>query len=333
MTKARPIRVLITDDSDFFCSFLEKGLTAAGFEVVGTARNPYDARDKILTLSPDVLTLDVEMPRMNGLSFLKRLIPQYPIPCVVVSSAKVTSADVIGAGGADFLPKPKDGENTSAFFAELTRKLIRAAGTAPARTGFAPTAKSKSERKHNIIAIGASTGGTDAIEEVIKGLPEDIPPIVIVQHMPPVFTQMYAQRLNKSCKFEVREAVDGDTLHNGLCLVAAGDKHMRLAKKADGYYVKCAAGEKVSGHCPSVDVLFESVAEAAGADALGVILTGMGSDGACGMKLMRDRGAYTIGQDEKSCVVYGMPMEAFKLGGVCEQQPLSSIGGAILKNL
>lgn len=151
--------------------------------------------------------------------------------------------------------------------------------------------------------------------------------------MPPVFTQMYAQRLNKSCKFEVREAVDGDTLHNGLCLVAAGDKHMRLAKKADGYYVKCAAGEKVSGHCPSVDVLFESVAEAAGADALGVILTGMGSDGACGMKLMRDKGAYTIGQDEKSCVVYGMPMEAFKLGGVCEQQPLSSIGGAILKNL
>ncbi|MCI5752892.1 MAG: chemotaxis response regulator protein-glutamate methylesterase [Oscillospiraceae bacterium] len=332
MTKTRPIRVLITDDSEFFCSFLEKGLTAAGFDVVGTAHNPYDARDKILELTPDVLTLDVEMPRMNGISFLKKLIPQYPIPCVVVSSAKVSCAEVIKAGGADFLTKPADGENTSAFFAELTRKLIRAANVVPARSSYAP-AKPKSERKHNIIAIGASTGGTDAIEEVLMGLPEDIPPIVIVQHMPPVFTQMYAQRLNKSCKFEVREAVDGDTLHNGLCLVAAGDKHMRLAKKADGYFVKCAPGEKVSGHCPSVDVLFESVAGAAGADALGVILTGMGSDGACGMKLMRDNGAYTIGQDEKSCVVYGMPMEAFKLGGVCEQQPLSAISGAILKNL
>lgn len=328
MTKARPIRVLITDDSDFFCSFLEKGLTAAGFEVVGKAQDPYEARDLILQLDPDVLTLDVEMPRMNGISFLRRLIPQYPIPCVVVSSAKVDYAEVIRAGGADFLPKPREGDNINLFFVSLTNKLIRAA-----KQGAAPTTVTPKEKKHDIIAIGASTGGTDAIETVLRGLPADIPPIVIVQHMPPVFTQMYAQRLNKGCKFEVREAADGDRLHSGLCLVAAGDKHMRLKHRADGYYVECAAGEKVSGHCPSVDVLFESVAKAAGENALGVILTGMGADGACGMKLMRDSGAYTIGQDEKSCVVYGMPMEAYKLGGVCEQQPLDNISAAILRNL
>lgn len=329
MTMERPIKVLITDDSEFFCSFLEKGLSAAGFEIVGKAQNPYEARDKILELDPDVLTLDVEMPRMDGISFLKKLIPQYPIPCVVISSAKVSTAEVIQAGGADFLPKPAEGDNTSRFFADLTGKLIRAANKKTSQNAF----PAKRERKHDIIAIGASTGGTDAIEDVIRGLPSDIPPIVIVQHMPPVFTQMYAQRLDKSCKFEVREAVDGDKLRDGLCLVAAGDKHMRLKRRADGYYVECAPGEKVSGHCPSVDVLFESVAKTAGDKALGVILTGMGADGACGMKLMRDKGAYTIGQDEKSCVVYGMPMEAFKLGGVCEQQPLSSICAAILRNL
>lgn len=335
MTKVRPIRVLIVDDSDFFCSLLEKGLKSAGFDVVGKAQNPYEARDKILELEPDVMTLDIEMPRMDGLKFLKRLIPQYPIPVVVVSSEKVTLQSVLNVGGADFLPKPAKGDNTSRFIESLAAKLIKASKkkmpAPPPQPPIQPPPAGK--RKHNLIAIGASTGGTDAIEAVIKRLPAQIPPIVIVQHMPPGFTFMYAERLNKSCAVEVREAKDGDKLHDGLCLIAAGDKHMRLKKNGMGYFVECAPGEKVSGHCPSVDVLFESVAKTAGANALGVILTGMGADGACGMKLMRDNGAYTIGQDEKSCVVYGMPMEAFKMGGVCEQQPLLEISRAILRNL
>ena len=335
MTKVRPIRVLIVDDSDFFCSILEKGLKSAGFDVVGKAKNPYEARDKILELEPDVMTLDIEMPRMDGLKFLKRLIPQYPIPVVVVSSEKVTLQSVLEVGGADFLPKPAKGDDTSRFIESLVIKLIKASKkkmpVPPAQPPIQPPPMGK--RKHNIIAIGASTGGTDAIEAVINRLPAQVPPIVIVQHMPPGFTFMYAERLNKSCTIEVREAKDGDKLHDGLSLIAAGDKHMRLKKNGMGYFVECAPGEKVSGHCPSVDVLFESVAKTAGANALGVILTGMGADGACGMKLMRDSGAYTIGQDEKSCVVYGMPMEAFKMGGVCEQQPLLEISRAILRNL
>lgn len=338
MTKVRPIRVLIVDDSEFFCTLLENGLKSAGFDVVGKAQNPYDARDKILELEPDVMTLDIEMPRMDGLKFLKRLIPQYPIPVVVVSSEKVTLKSVLDVGGADFLPKPAKGENTTHFIESLVQKLIKASKkqmpVSPQQVAAAqPIAPPAGKRRHNLIAIGASTGGTDAIEAVVRRLPAQVPPIVIVQHMPPGFTFMYAERLNKCCAVEVREAKDGDRLHDGLCLIAAGDKHMRLKKSGMGYYVECAAGEKVSGHCPSVDVLFESVAQTAGANALGVILTGMGADGACGMKLMRDSGAYTIGQDEDSCVVYGMPMEAYKLGGVCEQQPLLEISRAILRNL
>ena len=181
-----------------------------------------------------------------------------------------------------------------------------------------------------IIALGASTGGTDALESVLKEFPEDCPPIVIVQHMPPVFTKMYAERLDKSCRMHVIEASDGDRLKQGLCIIAAGDKHMRLKKDVNGYYVSCAEGPKVSGHCPSVDVLFESVAEAAGKDAVAAILTGMGADGAKGMKKLHDSGAYTIGQDKDSCVVYGMPMEAYNLGAVDEQLPLDRIGQALL---
>ncbi len=333
MTKVRPIRVLIVDDSDFFCSLLEKGLSAAGFDVVGKAQNPYEARDKILELEPDVLTLDIEMPRMDGIKFLKRLIPQYPIPVVVVSSEKVTLRSVLDAGGADFLAKPAKGENSAQFISKLVQKLIRASKKQIVAPGGSAVLPVPTSRRHNLIAIGASTGGTDAIEAVVKRLPAQVPPIVIVQHMPPGFTYMYAERLNKSCTVEVHEAKDGDKLRDGLCLIAPGDKQMRLKKTGMGYFVECAPGEKVSGHCPSVDVLFESVAKVAGANALGVILTGMGADGACGMKLMRDSGAYTIGQDEESCVVYGMPMEAYKLGAVCEQQPLLEISAAILRNL
>lgn len=359
MAANKKIKVLVVDDSVFFRTTLERELAKApNIEVVGTACDPYDARDKILSLEPDVLTLDVEMPRMDGIKFLTRLIPQYPIPVVVVSSANVSVFDAVNAGAVDFMAKPFPGEDMTEFITKLCMK-INVAATATVKSGTPVTANVPSgqpvrhsdiapsvrggfsaapsrvsmgvSNRKNLIALGASTGGTDALERVLLDLPADCPPIVIVQHMPPVFTKMYAERLDRNCKMKVKEAEDGDRLVRGLCLVAEGDKHMRLQRDSRGYFVSCAHGEKVSGHCPSVDVLFDSVAEVAGKDAVAAILTGMGADGARGMKKMRDRGAYTIGQNRETCVVYGMPMEAYEMGGVCEQQPLNRIGDAILR--
>lgn len=335
----RITKVLIVDDSAFFCAALEKELSKfPKIKVVGTAGDPYEARDKILQLRPDILTLDVEMPKMDGIKFLRKLIPQYPIPCVVVTSIKEYEEDALKAGAVDFVTKPRDGETLESFASRLAAKLTAAAKVRVVPKRAAPVRRNVTARKpvqtgifsDRIIALGASTGGTDALECVLKEFPEDCPPIVIVQHMPPVFTKMYAERLDKSCRMHVIEASDGDRLKQGLCIIAAGDKHMRLKKDADGYYVSCAEGPKVSGHCPSVDVLFESVAEAAGKDAVAAILTGMGADGAKGMKKLHDSGAYTIGQDKDSCVVYGMPMEAYNLGAVDEQLPLDRIGQALL---
>lgn len=335
----RITKVLIVDDSAFFCAALEKELSKfPKIKVVGTAGNPYEARDKILQLRPDILTLDVEMPKMDGIKFLRKLIPQYPIPCVVVTSIKEYEEEALKAGAVDFVTKPSDGETLESFASRLAAKLTAAAKVRVVPKKAVTVRRNITARKpvqtgifsDRIIALGASTGGTDALESVLKEFPEDCPPIVIVQHMPPVFTKMYAERLDKSCRMHVIEASDGDRLKQGLCIIAAGDKHMRLKKDVNGYYVSCAEGPKVSGHCPSVDVLFESVAEAAGKDAVAAILTGMGADGAKGMKKLHDSGAYTIGQDKDSCVVYGMPMEAYNLGAVDEQLPLDRIGQALL---
>lgn len=334
----RKIRVLVVDDSLVFRELLAKGISTDPFiEVVGTAVDPYQARDKILELEPDVMTLDVEMPRMNGIEFLKRLIPQYPMPVVVVSAVNGIVFDAMKAGAVDFVTKPDlhAGKGMQSFIKELIFK-IKIASTAKVGdtrkspdnetiTGRLPITKNQNA----IIAIGASTGGTEAIFDIIKRFPKEIPGIVIVQHMPPVFTKLYAERLNNSCAVEVKEAQSRDKVIPGRVLIAPGDYHMSIKKSGSDYVVDCFTGAKVNGHCPSVDVLFESVAEHVGKDAIGVILTGMGYDGAKGLLAMRQKGARTIGQDERSCVVYGMPKVAYDIGAVERQAPLERIADLV----
>ncbi|MEG2074440.1 MAG: chemotaxis response regulator protein-glutamate methylesterase, partial [Angelakisella sp.] len=332
MSELRKIRVLIVDDSVLFRETLGKKLSEdAHIEVVGTAIDAIDAMDKIKQLNPDVVTLDVEMPKTNGIEFLKTLMPVHPVPVVVVSSLPINALDALDAGAVDFVKKPliKSPADFNNFMNEL---LVKVKIASTAKVGQKPVLHTPSpiglptrlinSNSDIVIAIGASTGGTEAILSVIKDLPATTPGIVIVQHMPPVFTKMYAQRLDKICQMSVKEAEPGDRVERGKVIIGAGEYHLRLAKDSRGYYVKSEMGEKVSGHCPSVDVLFDSVATVAGKKALGVILTGMGSDGAKGMLKMRQNGAYTIGQDKESCVVYGMPMVAFNIGGVVKQASL-----------
>ncbi|WP_378955267.1 chemotaxis response regulator protein-glutamate methylesterase [Pelosinus sp. sgz500959] len=328
------IKVLVIDDSLLFRETVARGLANdRGIEVVGTANDVFIARDKILDLEPDVLTLDVEMPRMNGIEFLKRLMPQYPLPVVMVSSISHHVFDALDAGAVDFVTKPdmKGQRSLDSFINELIIKIKIAS---MAKVGHLKkdyvaeqlTGNIDSRNTNMVIAIGASTGGTEAIYEVIHALPRDMPGIVVVQHMPPVFTAMYAQRLNNSCRMEVKEAQSGDIITPGKVLIApGGDYHMRINRKGNSYIVECIKGEKTNGHCPSVDVLFNSVAEKAGANAIGVILTGMGYDGAKGLLKMRKAGAMTIGQDEQSSVVYGMPKVAYDIGAVGKQVTLKNI--------
>lgn len=338
MRTQKKIKVLIVDDSLMFREVIAKNIALdSAIEVVGTAEDPYMARDKIIELQPDVMTLDVEMPKMNGIEFLKRLMPQYPIPVVVVSSVSSNVFEALSAGALDFVTKSdisgRSGLNS--FLNELIIK-IKIASTAKVghfkneRRSYSKIQTINNKIKNCVIAIGASTGGTEAIYSVIKSLPADMPGIVIVQHMPPVFTKMYAERLNNSCMLEVKEAKDGDVVKGGRVLIAPGGYHMELKKDLNSYFVKCYKGERVNGQCPSVDVLFNSAAVSAGRNAIGVILTGMGSDGAKGLLNMKKCGAYTIGQDEKTCIVYGMPMVAFDIGAVIKQMPLDKIPGAIL---
>jgi len=272
----------------------------SGIEVVGKASDPFEARDLIVELEPDVLTLDVEMPRMNGIEFLKLLMPQYPLPVVVVSSLSTNVFDALNAGAVDFVTKPaaKTSRDMATFMQELIVKIKIAsmAKVGHMKRTLAPERITASRSSVNtIIAIGASTGGTEATLQVLKAFPPDMPATVIVQHMPPVFTRMYAERLNNTCLMEVREAQDGDTVSQGRVLIAPGDRQMKLVMEKGVYRVRCFEGEKVSGHCPSVDVLFDSVAETAKKHAIGVILTGMGADGAKGMQNMHKAGAYTVG--------------------------------------
>lgn len=340
---AKKIRVLIVDDSMVFREMLTRGIAGdPAIEVVGTASDPYMASDKIVELEPDVLTLDVEMPRMNGIEFLRRLMPQYPLPVVMISALNDTAAvfEALQAGAVDFVCKPDINQNSSlnAFINELIIK-IKIASIAKVDRGKNQHVRKQSSNavggssRIKLIAIGASTGGTEAINSLIRGLPADIPGVVIVQHMPPVFTRMFAERLNEGGALEVREAQDGDRIYPGLVLIAPGNYQMTVYQAGGGYAVKCRQGEKVNGHCPSVDVLFNSVAEQCGANTAGIILTGMGYDGAKGLLAMRQKGARTIGQDEISSVVYGMPKVAFNIGAVEQQAPLDKIPGLLCSML
>jgi Chemotaxis response regulator containing a CheY-like receiver domain and a methylesterase domain len=332
----RKIRVLVVDDSMLFREAISKGISKdPRIEVVGKATDPYDARDKLLELHPDVMTCDVEMPRLNGVEFVRRLLPQYKIPIIVVSSVSDIVFDAMDAGAVDFLSKP-DTRIPNAFENFINELILKIKGAANVNlsANMAQLTRSNmnklAEKKlipnsSRLIAIGASTGGTEAVYGILKVLPKTVPGIVVVQHIPPVFSRMFAERLNMQTEFNVKEAQTGDVIESGCVLIAPGDKHLKVRRAGDKYIVELIQGNKVSGHCPSVDVLFESVAKVAGKNAVGVILTGMGQDGATGLMSMRRAGARTIGQDKESSVVYGMPKVAFDIGAVEKQVSLSNI--------
>ncbi|HQU86590.1 MAG TPA: chemotaxis response regulator protein-glutamate methylesterase [Pyrinomonadaceae bacterium] len=337
------IRVLVVDDSAVVRRVISDELSKfEDIEVVGGAIDPFMAREKIAQLRPDVLTLDIEMPRMDGLSFLDKLMKHYPIPVVVVSSlAPENSQNALRAlelGAIDIVSKP--GSQFSA--PNVQKELVRAIRTAARAKVFArkdsvndKTVKFKPqlETTHKIIAIGASTGGTQAVEKVLTQFPANSPGTIIVQHMPAGFTASFADRLNKVCKIEVREARNGDSVAPGVALVAPGNYHMLLQRSGASYSVVLKNGPAVHFQRPSVDVMFQSVARNAGKNAVGVILTGMGADGATGMLQMHETGAKTIAQDEDSCVVFGMPKEAIKVGAVDEIMPLQQIPQGIFQLL
>lgn len=331
----QPIKVLVVEDSIVFRELLVQNLSKdPAIKVVATARDPFEARDLILAHKPDVMTLDVELPRMNGIDFLRKLIPQYPLPVVVISSLSDKVFDALNAGAVDFVAKPAVSSRTQLedFIKNELLVKIKIASTAKI-SNIKKTVMMQQEQSHPtvaqsnvVVAIGASTGGTEAIFSVVKEFGTDIPGIVCVQHMPPKFTEMYAKRLNDQCRIQVKEAETGDRVLPGHMLIApGGDRHMRLVKVNGAYQVEVKAGPRVNGHCPSVEVLFESVAKVAGANALGIILTGMGGDGAKGLLAMRRAGARTIGQDESTCVVYGMPKVAYDIGAVEYQEKLNDI--------
>ncbi len=344
----KKIRVLVVDDSIVARKLIMDGLAKSPrIEVAGYAINARDAENKVKQLNPDVMTCDVQMPGMTGIEFLKKLLPEYPLPVVLASSLNLKVFDALHAGAVGFVRKPDDVQSREAFISSLTEAVIEASSAKVRRP--APAAKPELHElasvpavaaplgglKHPyIVGLGASTGGTEATLEVMKRLPADIPPMVIVQHMPPGFTKMYAERLDRLCRMEVREAQNGDRLAPGLALVAPADLQCRINRTAAGeYYVSCTPGEKVSGHRPSVDALFLSMAENVRCKMIGIIMTGMGSDGAEGLLRMRQRGAYTIGQDKESSVVYGMPGVAYERGAVCEQASCERVASVLLRSL
>lgn len=336
---SKKIKVLVVDDSIVFREIIAKGISAnPAIEVVGKAADPFEARDLILEFEPDVMTCDVEMPKMNGIEFIRRLLPQYVIPIIVVSSISESIFEAMEAGAVDFVTKPnaKSNDELQTFIRELVEKIIV--------TSYAkviPEHKNRENQFQNnrrissnkIIAIGASTGGTEALSKLLAQLPPTIPGILIVQHIPPIFSKMFAERLNKQISLQVKEAQSGDIVEMGKVFIAPGDQHMKVKKIAGKYKLEVFSGEKVNGHCPSVDILFDSIAQEAGKQAIGILLTGMGYDGARGLLSMRKRGAITLGQDEKSCVVYGMPKVAYDIGAVDKQVSLSKIPETLLDML
>lgn len=345
----KKIKVLIVDDSALMRKILTTLLSQdRTIEVIGTAADPYVARQKLKTLAPDVLTLDVEMPKMDGLTFLEKLMTGHPLPVVMVSSLTEqgceTTLRALELGAVDFFTKPK--LDMQVGMDEQARDLInKVKAAAQARMQRRPCngtavdsprprllSSAMIKTTDTIIAIGASTGGTEALREVLEVLPPNTPPIVITQHMPEKFTKSFADRLNQTCQLAVKEAEDGDSVLPGHALIAPGNYHMTLARSGARYVVRLNQDPPVNRHRPSVDVMFDSVAHCAGGNSVGVILTGMGGDGAAGLLQMHQAGAYTMAQDEASCVVFGMPKEAIKLGGVDLTLPLQDVPAALLSS-
>ena len=346
------IRVLIVDDSALMRQLLTTIFSSdPALEVVGTAPDPIAAEAKLASLQPHVMTLDVEMPKMDGLAFLEKLMRTRPMPVLMVSSLTERGCDVtlraLELGAVDFVTKPKIdvSRGTTDRAAELIAK-VKAAAAARVRTpgnraaaarvasapSVAPRAAVRFRTTQRIIVIGSSTGGTEALREILMALPADAPPIAIVQHMPPVFTRQFAQRLDKLCRVRVKEAEHGDALVQGHVLIApGGEHHLQIARSGANYQVELLSGPPRDHHRPSVDVMFESCARTAGANATGAILTGMGADGASGLLMMRRAGASTIAQDESTCVVFGMPKEAIACGAVEQVLPLDHIAAALLR--
>ena len=342
MELGKKIRVLVVDDSALARNLIIQGLSAhPRIEIVGYAINTLDAKQKIPRLKPDVVTMDVEMPGQSGIDFLKEYLPNNPVPVILCSSLNLKVFDALNAGAVDFVRKPDVQESKEVFITNLTQKVLVASmarpRSAPLRSPSiavdTPSLGGGLALDRVLVGLGASTGGTEATLEVMRRLPADIPPMVIVQHMPKGFTQMYADRLNRICKMEVREAKNGDELRRGLALVAPADLQCRVVRIGDKYTVSCSQGEKVSGHRPSVDALFHSMAEVVRCKMVGIIMTGMGQDGAAGLLEMRRKGAYTIGQDKESSVVYGMPMVANDIGAVCVQASCENVANVLLRHL
>ncbi|MFP3927518.1 MAG: chemotaxis response regulator protein-glutamate methylesterase [Desulfobacteraceae bacterium] len=322
------IRVLVVDDSAIVRKVLSEELSREkGIEVIGTAPDPFIARDKIVRLKPDVITLDIEMPRMDGLTFLKKLMKYYPLPVIIVSSLTreggKLAMEALSLGALEVISKPSASYSVGDMSVQLAEK-IRAVSSVNVRAKMdvvrepeaapvvSPEVKALSATTNKIIAIGASTGGTEAIKTVLMALPPNSPGTIVVQHMPAKFTTSFAERLDSLCSIRVKEAEDGDSVVNGQALIAPGNYHMLLRRSGARYYVQVKSGPMVHHQRPSVDVLFKSVADYAGANAVGIILTGMGSDGAEGLLKMKQAGSGTIAQDERTCVVFGMPKEAIK---------------------
>ena len=345
MTDGKPIRVLVVDDSAIVRRVLKNTLDAEpDITVVGVAPDPYVARDKIVKLQPDVLTLDIEMPRMDGLTFLKKLMHYHPLPVIVISSIGNSSCEMameaMRSGAVEVLAKPSGPYSVGELRMALALKIRAAArarlpkrNVSVARPEEPPRGPLKTNgfRAGTIIAIGASTGGTEALEVILRQLPAEVPAILVVQHIPAGFSRALATRLDQCCRMEVKEAVHGDYVVPGRVLIAPGDQHMMLRRGEGVFRVSVKNGPRVCYQRPSVDVLFESVSETAGARVVGVMLTGMGSDGASGMLKMKQAGAHNIAQDEASCVVFGMPREAIRAGAVAEVLPLDRIAARMLQ--
>ena len=340
----RTVKVLVVDDSAVVRQILSDGLAGdPEIEVVGVAGDAYRARELILSRRPDVLTLDVEMPRMDGLQFLKKLMPQYPLPVVMVSSltgpgaAATLEALEYGAVEAVAKPSTKLREGLGAMMDDLCQKVKAASLVDVSRwrndrtwSPVSSPAAALSESTDKVVAVGASTGGTVALRSLLTGLPADMAGTVVVQHMPALFTKLFAEKLNRDCQVQVKEAEDGDRVGQGRVLVAPGGLQTSVVRSGGQYLVKVQPGDRVNGHAPSVDVLFHSVARAAGSNAIGLILTGMGRDGAEGLLDMRKSGARTLSQDEQSSLIYGMPMEAWNLGASEKQVSLAQAPTEIL---
>jgi two-component system chemotaxis response regulator CheB len=339
---ASPIRVLIVDDSALVRRLLVDALAGEpDIEVVGTAPDPYVARDKIVRLSPDVLTLDIEMPRMDGLTFLKRVMHYQPMPVIIISSLGqagcAATVEALRLGAVEVMAKPHGSLTVGDLTTQLAAKVRMAASVRLGRTRSEleipvrrePQERLSGRRVRNLVAIGSSTGGTQAVETVLSGIGADGPPVLIAQHIPAGFSRAFAQRLDQILPMQVKEAEEGDRVVEGRVLIAPGNFHMLLRKDAGEYRVTIREGPLVCYQRPSVDVLFSSVAQVAASDAVAVILTGMGSDGAQGMKRIREAGGWTIAQDEASCIVYGMPREAVRVDAVEESCALQRIPQAI----